>query len=546
VEAEVTAPPADAPLAAVVGNGLRRVLLPLFFLLAYLGVDQVNALGPAPPLVLTPWNPALGLCIAAAMHWRARIMPFVLLAPVLGQLLAPDAPHIAAYGVWLGLVTLAQTGASVAGGEWLSRKATSPLLGNRVLAVLLVSLPVALIIAAFRMIFLSMTDIAPVAQFVEGMIRIWVGDVIGTFVIMPLCMLLLSLQRARPFAFRNALETAAQAACVLGAVWLAFGENPDTAGRYFYLVFLPMIWIVLRSGMNGAIILNAFVQLSMVVSLALAGHKEVDVTLFQAILLVMAASSLTLGIAVDQSRTATQMLRARESELAASLKVAATGELAGTLAHELGHPLGAISNYAAALNHVIGKIAPDSQEARDIGNKLSREIQRATDTLHRLRDFFRTGSLAIERVDLGELAKEAVTLLKDRFEHNGIGPHIVTQPGANAILADRVQLHAVVHNLLVNAVDALKQVPEHHRALSISIRRTEEAVTLAVEDSGPGISPDVREQIFEPLTTTKKDGLGLGLSMSRSVVTAHGGRIHLEDSRLGGARFVITLPVRPA
>ncbi len=526
--------------------GLGRILLPLFFVATFLIVDQINALGPPPPLVLTPWNPALGVCIAAVMQWRRRILPFVLLAPVISQLMVPDTPHAPIYGVWLGLLTLIQSAATVAAGQRLSKAVASPLLKNRVLAALLVSVPIALLVASLRMTFLTGAEIVPPAQFAEALIRVWVGDVIGIFIIMPLCMLLLSLKRARALDFKRSVEITAQAAVVLASVWLAFGENPQTASRYFYIVFLPMIWVVLRWGMNGAIVLNASVQMSMVISLSLAGHDRVDVTLFQAILLVMASSSLTLGIAVDQSRAATQLLRAREGELAASLKVAATGELAGALAHELGHPLGAISNYAAALNHVVAKEAPHSREAISIGNKLAREIQRATDTLHRLRDFFRSGSLAVERVDIGALAKDAVTLLKDRFENNGISPHIVIQPGSNSVLADRVQVHAVIHNLLVNAVDALKLVAIQQRALSVSIHRTNEAVALAVDDSGLGVSSDVREHIFEPLTTTKKDGLGLGLSMSRSVIEAHGGRIQLEESILGGARFVMTLPFKPS
>jgi len=547
VEAEILT--TQAPRAAISrwtsAHGLGRILLPLFFVAAYLIVDPINALGPPPPLVLTPWNPALGVCIAAVMQWRRRILPFVLLAPIISQFLVPDAPQAPVYGVWIGVLTLIQSAATVTAGQWLSKVVASPLLKNRVLAALLVSLPIALLIAGLRVMFLTGAEIVPVVQFAEGVVRVWVGDVIGIFIIMPLCMLLLSLKRARAMDFKRAVEITAQAVLVLAAVWLAFGENPQTASRYFYIVFLPMIWVALRWGMNGAIVLNAFVQTSMVVSLSLAGHDRVDVTLFQAILLVMASSSLTLGIAVDQSRAATQLLRAREGELAASLKVAATGELAGALAHELGHPLGAISNYAAALNHVVAREAHHSREAISIGNKLSREILRATDTLHRLRDFFRSGSLAVERVDIGALAKEAVSLLKDRFENHGISPHIVIQPGTNSVLADRVQVHAVIHNLLINAVDALKLVSIQQRALSVSIHRTNEAVALAVDDSGLGVSSEVRDHIFEPLTTTKKDGLGLGLSMSRSVIEAHGGRIQLEDSILGGARFVMTLPFKP-
>jgi C4-dicarboxylate-specific signal transduction histidine kinase len=373
-------------------------------------------------------------------------------------------------------------------------------------------------------------------------VRFWVGNIIGIVIFTPLFAIRLVPGPKEALTLPRILEAGVQGAFVLGAVWMAFGEYPQTASRYLFVVFVPMIWIVMRFGVRGAIAMNALVQASMIVSLILAGHLEVNVTLFQALLLVLSTSGFIFGLAVDQSKAATLQLRAREEELSASLRVAATGELAGTLAHELGHPLGAISNYASALNHVLRKIAPDNTEAAAIGAKLAQEVVRATDTLHRMRDFFRTGSLMVERADIGAIVKDAVLLLKDRLGHNAISPYIVVQGGSNVVMGDRIQLRAVVYNLLVNAIDALKPVPPESRVLSVTVRRSADSVVLEVEDSGGGVASDVRDDIFEPLVTTKKDGLGLGLSMSRSVVHAHGGTIKLAESRLGGAKFVVTLP----
>jgi C4-dicarboxylate-specific signal transduction histidine kinase len=246
---------------------------------------------------------------------------------------------------------------------------------------------------------------------------------------------------------------------------------------------------------------------------------------------------------VDQNRSATAQLHAREEELAASLKVAASGELAGTLAHELGHPIGAISNYAAALNHVLRESEPRSSEALRIGAKLTQEIVRATDTLHRLRDFFRSGAMSFEQIDLAVLTKDAVHLLMERLARNAISPNLSRPHGSILVLGDQIQLRAVIYNLLVNAIDALKSRPADRRLLSVNLRRDGAMAVLEVEDSGTGVAPDVKEHIFEPLITTKKDGLGLGLSMSHSVVAAHGGSIVLAQSALGGAKFVVTLPL---
>lgn len=524
-----TLPDAPAFLA-----GAAAVIL---FIVTYVALDQLDHIGPTQSWLVAPWNPELGLCIAAALRWRARIYPLIFIAPVIAAL--TPGGYAEGDGWWTGAVTVVETYATV----WLADRASAriTLLGkNPLAAILMAALPCALVAATAEALRISaLVNPLPTEGFGITLARLWVGDVIGVFIVTPLFHI--NLMSDRPITWNRLLEYTAQGAVVLIAVWLAFGEHPRFASRYFYGVFPPMIWITLRFGLRGAIVVNALVQASMIISLSLAGHENVDVTIFQVLLLVLASSGLILGMTVDQGRRASAQLHAREEELAASLKIAATGELAGTLAHELGHPLGAISNYAAALNHIIRDVAPHSEAPR-IGAKLSAEIVRATDTLHRLRDFFRSGGMSFERLDLVTLTKDAVNLLKDRLDRNGIAPHIVIPSRPLMVLGDQIQLRAVIYNLMVNAIDALRPVDTDARTMSITLRRSGDTAVLEVEDSGAGVAADVKDHIFEPLVTTKKDGLGLGLSMSRSVVVAHGGAIELQDSVLGGAKFAVTLP----
>ncbi|MHB1204551.1 MAG: ATP-binding protein [Rhodospirillaceae bacterium] len=507
------------------------------FLVTYVALDQLDHIGPTWSLPVAPWNPELGLTIAAALRWRARIYPLIFAAPIFANMLMPGG-YDAGDGVWTGGVTVLETLAiTFISGTLTAHVAL--LKKNPLAAILIATLPCAFVAAAVGATRLVALAPLPTETFDLILMRLWIGDVIGVFIVTPLFHIDLRPKRALPW--KRLLEIAAQGAVVLLAVWLAFGEHTRFASRYFYGVFPPMIWIALRFGMRGAIVMNAVVQASMIISLSLTNNEGFDVTIFQALLLVLASSGLTLGMVVDQNKAATARLHTREEELAASLRVAATGELAGTLAHELGHPLGAISNYAAALNHVIREVAPDS-EAPKIGAKLSQEIVRATDTLHRLREFFRTGSLSFEPLDLGLLMKDATDLLKERLNRNAIAPHISIPSRPTVVLGDQIQLRAVIYNLMVNAVDALKPISAESRILSVTLRHAGDMAVLEVEDSGGGVAADVKDNIFEPLVTTKKDGLGLGLSMSRSVVEAHGGSIVLQDSILGGAKFVVTLP----
>lgn len=507
-----------------------------------IGLDRLTFLTPIYIQAVPPWNPVLGVCVAIALlhRWRGVIAAFV--AATVCGLVAPDGPRPVTLAVLDGIITAVQTAAIVSLSALLARRATQDLVRNRLVGVLLAA-PVAAVLAGLVFIpAIAALGIVDHTQIGAHFTRFAVGSVIGVLIFTPFFAIRLAPGRAESMTRNRLFEAATQGILVLAVIWVAFGEYPQTASRYLFVVFLPMIWIVLRFGVRGAIVLNTLVQVSMLASLVLAGHLEANVTLFQALLLVVTASAFVFGLAVDQSKLATHRLRTREEELSASLRVAATGELAGTLAHELGHPLGAISNYASALNHLLRRIAPENAEAAAIGAKLTQEVVRATDTLHRMREFFRTGGMTVEPVDIGDIVKDAALLLKDRLGRNAISPYIVVQGGSNVVLGDQVQLRAVVYNLLVNAIDALKPVPHEQRALSILVRRAHESVVLEVDDSGSGVAVDVRDDIFEPLVTTKENGLGLGLSMSRSVIDAHGGTIVLSDSKMGGARFVVTLP----
>ncbi len=527
-------------------GGLWRLRWPdvvtAILFLAMIGLDRLTLLAPIHMTPISPWNPLLGVCVAVALYNRRRGALLAFAGTAVSELMAPQSALPLTVACLEGLVMALETTAIAAIAQRVSQAASHALLKHRLVCALLAAPPIAVVSGALYILALTALGVVTFEQSSAQLIRFWVGNVVGVVIFAPLLAIRLVPGPREPLTPLRALEAVAQTALVVAAVWMAFGVYPQTASRYLFVVFLPMIWIVLRFGMRGAIAMNALVQVSMIASLIIAGHFDVNATLFQALLLVLASSGLIFGLAVDQSKAATLQLRAREEELSASLRMAATGELAGTLAHELGHPLGAISNYASALNHVIRRAAPDNAEAASIGAKLTQEIVRATDTLHRMREFFKTGALTVERTDLGAIAKDAALLLKEKLARSGISPYIVIQGGSNIILGDDIQLRAVVYNLLVNAVDALKSVAPDYRVLAISVRRTDEWVTLEVEDSGPGVVTDVRDDIFEPLVTTKEDGLGLGLSMSRSVVHAHGGTIVLADSPLGGAKFIVTLP----
>ncbi len=432
---------------------------------------------------------------------------------------------------------------SIWGGAYIANHVSNSVLRDQQAAILLAAVPVTLLFNFINTMGLVIPGLLPMDKAADTVERLWIGDLIGVFVQTPFCFLVLAVARDKiNVSLAWVIEVALQTVLVAAMVWFIFGMHRGDASDYFYLLFLPMIWIVLNHGLNGAIVLNMLVQVSTISYLLMTGPAQTDLIFFQALAIVFVASSLTLGLSVDQSRAATQRLHVREQEVAATLKSAATAELAGALAHELSHPIGALSNYAVALTQIVGKETNADPALASIAAKLRQEARRATDTLRRMREFFRSGSLAMESVDLNDLVRESVALIATRLAGRSIQLRTAIDPVGQSVLAGRTQMLGVLHNLLLNAVEALDAARPERREILVTVKHTGSVAMIGIADSGPGIAPDIRDHMFEALTTTKSQGLGLGLSISRSIVQAHGGRIELTDAELGGAKFVVILP----
>jgi C4-dicarboxylate-specific signal transduction histidine kinase len=175
---------------------------------------------------------------------------------------------------------------------------------------------------------------------------------------------------------------------------------------------------------------------------------------------------------------------------------------------------------------------------------VSAEVGRAGEVVRRLRDFFRSGTSRLERIPVGELVRGGADRLAQRIERHRIDLRVEAAPGLPAVLADRLQIETVVHNLLANAIDAIIAADSPERTVRIrAASGPHGSIRITITDSGPGLAAEVVEDMFRPFATTKPDGMGLGLAISRSIVENHGGRLVAEAST-GGAVFSFTLPVQ--
>jgi C4-dicarboxylate-specific signal transduction histidine kinase len=240
---------------------------------------------------------------------------------------------------------------------------------------------------------------------------------------------------------------------------------------------------------------------------------------------------------------ASEALREAQEELARATRLTAMGELTASIAHELKQPLaGAVANSDACLSWLSSQ-PPNLDEARAAADRVIEAATRASDLIRRIQGLFKKAAPERIRVNINEVIEETLGLIRSEVLRNNVS--LQTELGSQLplVLGDRVQLQQVVLNLVKNGIEAMSGVQD--RALQLRIRSAKHdpnQVVVAVADSGAGIDPQVIGRIFEPFYTTKPEGTGMGLAISRSIIEAHGGRLWAEPNTPRGATFQCTLP----
>ena len=236
-------------------------------------------------------------------------------------------------------------------------------------------------------------------------------------------------------------------------------------------------------------------------------------------------------------------LQELQSELVHISRLTAMGEMASTLAHELNQPLAAIANYLRGSRRLLEGASDEKSAAmRDALDKAADQAMRAGHIIRRLRDFVARGESERRVESITKLVEEASALALVGVKDLGIRVQFQFKPEIDLVIADRVQVQQVVLNLIRNAMDAMET--SQTRDLIVAIAPADGGqVRISVTDSGSGISPEIAEQLFQPFITTKRHGMGVGLSISRAIVEAHNGRIWVEPNPTGGTIFHFTLAV---
>lgn len=504
------------------------------FVISYVLLDWASYLHPMYGLNITPWNPSVALGLVIWFRFGKIVALPWFVAILMGEILVRGLPTPLPLTLMLsGVLTI---GYGVV-AEMIRRFVNGDVLHDRrrLMTWLAIVVVGTLATSLIYIELLYLTDLIHVGDWSVALMRFWVGDFVGIVVTMPFFWLMIH-SRTRLLNLFTRWETAGYCLLAAATLWLSFGLGGEGEFQYFYFLFLPIIWAASRQGVSGASIAAFFLQAGIMV--AVQWQNLVAVTVFELQLLgaVLAFVGLYIGAVVDEKQRVSDELRH-------TLRLAAAGEMAAALAHELNQPLTALSAYGAACQQMI-EHEGNTERLRETIGRMVAESYRAADVVRRLRDFFRTGATRLVRINLSDLIEGVVARSSVGMSSQSIKLIVGSIPNC-MLLADKLQLEVILRNLINNATDAVRDLPVGQRQISIHAKKLDGArVTIRVEDSGVGISNEQVGNLFEAFQSSKSNGMGLGLVISRAIAQAHGGEL-VAEAAVGGV-FVLTLPVEEA
>lgn len=515
-------------------NLALRISPSLFFILAYVAMDWASYLHPMRGLNITFWNPAPALGVVFALRWGRGVLWPLFLSVLLADFWVRGMPESLLASMLMACLIAAVYFMT---GVTLKRLWHSTLLFRcrRDLFLWLLVTGTGVLSASLCFVTtLYLAGLLPGAYWQEALARYSVGDAVGIMVCMPLFAVMTEARLRTRFlrTLRNR-EMVVILALSLPVLWLALGIGAEYEYRYFYCLFLPVIWAAARLGIDGAIAAAAWVQLGIVATVLFHGFAIVTIFELQMLALAVALVGFFIGTVVDEQRQATEDLRH-------SLRLAAAGEMAAALAHELNQPLTALTMYGKACEHLL--VNGDTGAAlQDALAKLLVESNRAADVVRRLRDFFRTGATRLEYFTVAELFSSVRSAFDAKLHQQNITLAISLPQDALLLYADKLQVEVALRNLLSNAVDAVNEQQQNERRIALKAQpMIGDRVCLVVEDSGKGFAGRA-DRLFEPFVSSKSSGMGLGLAISRAIAEAHGGTLWAEEADHGIFKFILPL-----
>ena len=518
----------------------HKMIVGLIYLAAYAVLDWISFIEPYAHLGITPWNPGTGLSFALLLLFGLRMIPFLLVSPLLADYL--NQQFAMPWHIEILASALVGGGYSIALTFLLHPKLRfEPTLDSmRDLVLLMI---VAVVSAAFVAIgYVSLTIAAgllPAADFGAATLRYWVGDVIGITVIAPFALFALTRRRILPMT----TETLLQFVAIGIALTLVFGLAQEQQFQLFYVLFLPIIWLAVRTGSEGVSVGILVTQIGLILGIQLFPAGTFNVTAFQALMLVLAVTGLVAGELVTEHRRTETQLRLQQESHSRLARLGSMGELAAAVAHELNQPLMAAGTYARLVNDAMSGAPVDVVTVAETAKKAVAQVERAAEVVRHLRALVRLDRSNRAPCRFERVVEETLELCQPDLDRMHVTARTAIAPDLPRVMVDLLQIEQVLINLVRNAIEAIGGSGGMRGNILIEARNFDaDFIEVRVVDTGPGFPPQLLESAFLPLSSSKAEGLGIGLPLCRSIVEAHGGKLWLDDGSRGGAVH-FTLPI---
>ena len=534
----------------------RRATLPdlrlsLLFLFLYVGLEWLSFLHEQEGLPVTPWNPGLGLMFAviiiAGPAYGIVLFIGVLLAELLVLRSTLPLPIIFAVGV---IVAAPYTAVALVARGFLHLDKHAFQMRD-ILVLFAGGLVGAIIASTLLCILLLSVNYSDLSNIARTSMPLVLGDLIGIVVVTPLLLrAFLRRDRLGSLSLVHMAEFASYALAIflllVLTMWLGHHQQ-----NLFYLLFLPVVVAAVRHGIDGACTALAITQFVLVGLLHFHGFELTRFTEYQVLMLVLTLTGLVVGalcserqLADESARIAALRLHEMQTEAARTARLNLVSGMAAALAHEVNQPMTAARALARSVQQILRM--PDGDIARAESNvtTMIEQIDHAGAVVRRMREFLRRGKPHISTLDIKVVLMEAIALVKPLASARQIEVNLTLPGPTPPAYGDRVQVQQVIINLVRNAVEAITDSGRTDGRISVAVlpSGSTSEIEIAVLDNGVGIDASQIPMLFEPLNTSRPDGIGLGLSICKTLVEAHGGRIWLSSSMAGQTEFRFTLP----
>ena len=524
-------------------KALRAASIVCAYVGAYVALDWISFFQVLPGTCLTPWNPPPAASLALLVIKGLRFAPWLFVAGVVSDVMVVGcSPGMSTTVATNAVAAIGYTGVAAALRGFAHADQGFPRVADIVYFLLIVGTGTVAVAALAVTAVVIMNGLLPGLAY-PAVWHYFIGDLTGIVGLLPAVLTIpQAWERWKevPPATR-VMDGGLFALGLMFALSMVFGVASSKELQFFYLLLLPVIWVGVRHGLAWCAISISVTQLALISTIASLDYPRADILAYQILSIAVAASGLILGAVVSERQRAELYLRQQQAELYRTARLTTAGALGAAVVHEISQPLATLATYAHVCRRLMVANPTDFERLRQTMAKLESEVRRAGEIVERLRDFLSRSEPRWDPVDLTVMTREVIAALDDMARPLGVAVRFEAHPLAR-VAADRTQLEQVLVNLIRNAIEAVAECGGPDKSVWIRLRQVGEEGELTVEDNGPGVPAELADRLFKPFETSKQRGMGLGLSLSREIVKAHGGRLWRDATVTVGARFVLRLP----